>query len=605
MAELEALYYNPDPKGNDIKRAGWRKELPLGQPIKLGRIPELSDWCVEEDLSISRVNATLLWDGTSLHVEQPTDRKTSDIYYRDQPASNFKVAPGESFIIGTTRFTLHTGSQAPETPNLIRSSQNLSAEATMAREVLRQSPFENAEIVLRALEELPDVLRLVTSEDRLLQKLTDILLKAIGGAEAAAVVQLAPNATKQDRRVNIPCHKLRGVAYQGDFTPSRGLVYKAIREERKSVLWVWTPTSSPDFTIRSLPGIPWAICTPLRDASGVGFYVEGSLNREPTIVGGRVTDRELTGHQKVVELIASIIEASRKSHALERWLSVYKSYLPSTIRTIPDPDKLRQLLNPREAVVTVMFCDLRGSCRIVEEGEASLMQTWKNVANALDEMAQTITENDGVVAGFQGDAVMAFWGWPEDQPDQVERAVKAALRIRERFDREGWWKDLSCGIGITHGPAVVGALGTHDLAKVDVFGPTVNLASRLESMTKLVGVRVLVNEAVATVLAESRRSRGRTRKLARVRPAGMTNPQFIYELMPPSGDLPGQMPEPRRQYWEQIVDCFLAGDWAPARNGLENYFADDPAGELILDYMKRNQYRPPAGWDGIITFDTK
>src|SRR5687768_5773578 len=79
MAELEALYYNPEPKANDIKRAGWRKELPLGKAVKLGRIPELADWCVEEDLSISRVNATLTWDGTALKVEQLTDRKTSDV----------------------------------------------------------------------------------------------------------------------------------------------------------------------------------------------------------------------------------------------------------------------------------------------------------------------------------------------------------------------------------------------------------------------------------------------------------------------------------------------------------------------------------------------
>jgi class 3 adenylate cyclase len=252
-----------------------------------------------------------------------------------------------------------------------------------------------------------------------------------------------------------------------------------------------------------------------------------------------------------------------------------------------------------------MFCDLRGSCRIVEQGEASLTQTWKNVADALDEMANTITENDGVVAGFQGDAVMAFWGWPEDQPDQVERAVRTALRIRERFDRDGWWQDLSCGIGVTQGPAVVGALGTHDLAKVDVFGPTVNLAARLESLTKVVGVRILANEAVAADLAAARRPRGRTRKIARVRPAGMTNPQLIYELMPLGGDKPGQMPEARRLSWEQAVDAFLAGDWSQARSALENYFADDPAGGLLTDYMKRTQNRPPAGWDGIITLDAK
>ena len=158
------------------------------------------------------------------------------------------------------------------------------------------------------------------------------------------------------------------------------------------------------------------------------MYVEGSLTREPSLHGGRVSDRELTGFQKVVELIASIIEASRKSHALERWLAVYKSYLPSAVRTVPDPDRMRQLLTPRQATVTVMFCDLRGSCRIVEQGEASLMQTWKNVADALDEMAKT---RDAIAAlGVRGLA------WPLDvcSNESVDAFHRAAIGVFGQID---------------------------------------------------------------------------------------------------------------------------------------------------------------------------
>lgn len=218
-------------------------------------------------------------------------------------------------------------------------------------------------------------------------------------------------------------------------------------------------------------------------------------------------------------------------------------------------------------------------------------------------MAAIITEEDGVVAGIQGDAVMAFWGWPEDQPDQVERAVRAALRIQDRFGREGWWQDLSCGIGLAHGPAVAGRLGAHDLAKIDVFGPVVNLAARLEGYTKRFGVRVLTDAATADRVAASplaEKLRWRTRKLARILPAGMSHPQLVYELVAGAG-----MTEARRVSWEQAVDGFLAGDWGSARATLEEWFADDPAAKVLLDWMAAHQDQPPADWTGTVQFEGK
>ncbi|MGL4420565.1 MAG: adenylate/guanylate cyclase domain-containing protein, partial [Gemmataceae bacterium] len=354
----------------------------------------------------------------------------------------------------------------------------------------------------------------------------------------------------------------------------------------------------------ALPANPWAICTPLRDGSNVALYVDGGLNREPLVVNKTIADPELAGYQKVVELLASIVESARIQNFQQRRNATLVPFIPRVLRNM-DPTDLEKHLKPRVEPITVLFCDLRGSCKIASDGATSLKTTWEKVAEALDDIATTVTQSDGVVAGFQGDAVMAFWGWPLPQPDQIQRAIRAALRIRDRFDADGWWEDLRCGIGLAHGPAVVGKLGAHDLAKIDAFGPIPNLASRLESLTKRLGVRILVDEAIATNIIDLQgyQNACRTRRLARICPSGMTTPTLIHEVLPPLGS--GGMSEPKREQWENLVDTFCAGDWLSVRQDLEDYFSQDAMAQLMMQIMDKNDNRLPPNWDGSITLDTK
>ena len=97
-------------------------------------------------------------------------------------------------------------------------------------------------------------------------------------------------------------------------------------------------------------------------------------------------------------------------------------------------------------------------------------------------MTSGIIDRDGVIGDFQGDAAMGFWGWPIPMDDQVDRAARAALDIRQGFARRARRRTplagFPCGIGIAHGPAIAGRLGTSDQFKVGRLGPVVNLASR-------------------------------------------------------------------------------------------------------------------------------
>ena len=137
----------------------------------------------------------------------------------------------------------------------------------------------------------------------------------------------------------------------------------------------------------------------------------------------------------------------------------------------------------------MLFCDLRGFSRHSERSAEDLLGLLNRVSQALGVTTHEIREQGGVLGDFHGDAAMGFWGWPLAQPDAAVRACLAALAIRAEFAATAQrpddpLADFRVGIGIATGRAVAGKIGTVDQVKVTVFGPVVNLASRLEGMTK-------------------------------------------------------------------------------------------------------------------------
>lgn len=604
MAELEALYENKEQN----LRNGWRNTLPANQPIKLGRVYGQADWWMNDGL-ISSFHATITWDGERLNVAERTDPPpTNRIYYQSRPQPTFAISPGDSFVIGNTVFMLHAGSASTIAAD--RPDVTVPAEATFTRAQLRQVPFDTSATFLRALEQVPDVLRLANDEDMLFRNMVKVGLDALPHADALAVVQIPPEATDNDKRVLVRNHQQRLAGKAETFMPSRRLAFRSIRQDKKSVLHVWMGEKNENMTIRMdshMPGTPWAICTPFKDDSGWGLYADGRLPKEPAVERGQVRDKELLDYQKVIELVAGLIESTRKAHQLDRQLTLYRRFIPRRLWNDTSADQLDDLLHPRLTTATVLFCDIRGSCRFAEDGEMNLEETWFDLATAIDDMTNIISGEDGIVAGFQGDAVMAFWGWPDGMDDQIERAAKAAMRIRRRFDQLGWRKDLSCGIGIAHGQVMAGRMGASELAKVDVFGPTVNLASRLESLTKQFGVRILVDEPVAKYLAEKSWRQGRVRRLGKYVPKGMAKGFVLSELLPPEHDtVSGNIKESGRRSWDEAVGWFLAGEWGLARGRFEQFSAD-PTAKLLLDHMAKTDGIPPKDWaeKPDIVLDTK
>ncbi len=195
-------------------------------------------------------------------------------------------------------------------------------------------------------------------------------------------------------------------------------------------------------------------------------------------------------------------------------------------------------------------------------------------------MTSQILKHGGVTGDFQGDAAMGFWGWPISSPESPLDACRAALGIRaafqETFGRQDHpLKNFQVGIGVAHGRAVAGKIGTAEQVKVTVFGPVVNLASRLESMTKQLRVPIVIDEATAAIVnARLDRREGRTRRLAKVLPYGIETPVVVSELLPPAS-AEGVLTDEQVAFFDQAVGHFIDGRWEDAYHDLHRMPASD------------------------------
>lgn len=289
---------------------------------------------------------------------------------------------------------------------------------------------------------------------------------------------------------------------------------------------------------------------------------------------------------------------------------------PATLALFFSPVVLRALraadpeavLRPREADLTVLFCDLRGFSREAERH--ALMPFLERVSRALGFMTRSIIREEGVIGDFHGDAAMGFWGWPFAQPDRASRVCRTALGIHALFEAAGQQPgDAGCpfraGIGIASGRAVAGTIGTADQVKVTAFGPVVNLASRLEGMTKLLHAPILLDEATAqAVRAQVPATVARVRRLAVVRPCGLDTPLTVSELLPPAG--PGcPLTDADLVQYEAALAAFVQGDWTTAAALLGDLPGYDHARDFLTATIARHGGSAPPQWDGVVALASK
>ncbi len=152
---------------------------------------------------------------------------------------------------------------------------------------------------------------------------------------------------------------------------------------------------------------------------------------------------------------------------------------------------------------------------------------------------------------------------------------------------------------------MAGKIGTADHVKVTVFGPVVNLASRLEGMTKILRAPILIDQATARAArSQVPRSVARVRRLAVVRPYGLQTPLEVSELLPPASRH-ALLTDEHLEIYEAALDAFLGGRWSAAFELLHRIPPEDVVADFLTVYIAQHNRTPPPQWDGVIELQRK
>ncbi len=259
-------------------------------------------------------------------------------------------------------------------------------------------------------------------------------------------------------------------------------------------------------------------------------------------------------------------------------------------------------------VMTVMFADMRRFTSISESLQPTTLVRLLN--RYFELMSEPVSQNSGVIDKYIGDSVMAFWGPPFcDQHNQASLACAAALEqiaALEKLSLElpeilGFRRDLpeiSARIGIATGEVIVGNIGSTVTQGYTVVGDTVNIASRLESLNKAYGTRILVCER--TWAEASNDFEGR--EVDKVSVFGSDTPLRCYEVLGRRGKTAGEVLR-MRDYFEQGLTAYRARRYADAREAFEQGLAarpGDACSRIFIDRMLHlEDAPPPEDWDGV------
>jgi adenylate cyclase len=283
---------------------------------------------------------------------------------------------------------------------------------------------------------------------------------------------------------------------------------------------------------------------------------------------------------------------------------VFRHYLsPHVIDGIlENPDKL--VLGGEEREITSFFSDIAGFTTISEPLAPSDLVALLNAY--LTEMTDLILDAGGTLDKYEGDAIIAFWNAPLDDPAHAVNACRTALACERRLlelesgFRQRFGHALRNRIGLNTGPAVVGNMGSHRRFDYTAMGDTVNLASRLESAGKIYGVPILIGEATAARVRDTIL----VREIDRVRVVGRSTPVRIYEPLAEWASLPPAVGRAAEAH-ERALTEFRSRSWAKAE---EMFRArdDDPVARIYLDRCREYiRVPPPEDWDAVIDLKSK
>ena len=286
---------------------------------------------------------------------------------------------------------------------------------------------------------------------------------------------------------------------------------------------------------------------------------------------------------------------------------MFGQYIPPELVDEMSETSTEFSLDGESREMTVLFSDVRGFTTISEGLDPKQLTQLMNAL--LTPMTRVIHKNRGTIDKYMGDAIMAFWGAPLNDPEHARHALYAAfdmmqeLKVMQQEFREKGWPEVNVGIGINTGIMNVGNMGSEFRVAYTVLGDAVNLGSRLEGLTKAYGVNIIVSETTKAQVEEFV-----FRELDLVRVKGKNKPVAIFEPIGHKNDVSKDKTSELTRY-KQAIRAFRQQDWDKAEMEFFNLSRSYPDTILYEEYLNRiARYRqdpPEPGWDGVFTHTSK
>ncbi len=300
------------------------------------------------------------------------------------------------------------------------------------------------------------------------------------------------------------------------------------------------------------------------------------------------------------------LEKLRTRRTLERYVS------KNLVKEILDnPDSFYSSLRGVRIPATILFSDIVGFTTMTESADPEALV--KQLNEYLSRMTAAVFENNGTLDKFIGDAVMAVWGNVSSRgvAEDAKACARAALAMRrelrelnKKWTTEGT-QPFAIGIGINHGDVLGGNIGSQEKADPTVIGDAVNLASRLEALTRTYAVDILVGVRASELI----RDEFNLRSVALVQVKGKTKPVEIFTLIGARSDAGDREFLQRLETYEAGFRKFRERDFREAKiqfSQFLEFYPDDALAKMYLERALEYEQQPPdEAWNAVEVFKKK
>ena len=300
------------------------------------------------------------------------------------------------------------------------------------------------------------------------------------------------------------------------------------------------------------------------------------------------------------------LEKVRTRRTLERYVS--KNLVKEILE---NPDSYYHSLLGVRVPATMLFSDLIGFTTIAEKADPE--ELVRQLNEYLTKMTAVVFENGGTLDKFIGDAIMAVWGNVRSLgvDADAKSAVRTAYGMRCALQKlnDNWRTEgrmgLGMGIGVNQGEVIVGNIGSQERMDPTVIGDAVNLASRLEALTRTYGVDILIGPAVAELV----RDEFILRSVARVQVKGKTQPVEVSTILGPKDDKIDPQLVKWMETYERGIGRFRDRDFTKAKilfSQFLEFYPDDFLAKMYLERALEYEQQPPdEAWNAVEVFKKK